>query len=837
MEQNFVVCFDSGQHLRHWLYTEPVWLDVSRLYETNYQMTPERYKDYVENVLDTAGKLSPQEGGRENLLGKTVSWKFLRMTEGDVKPTWAVYDTCAGFLANYAFCQIGVPKAGIYTCVLTTVGAAAVFVNGDCCFCHREFKRTGNETYTFQVRLKAGLNPLLIALWNVHLHATNSFSLCVADTPVTAVLPLLPSENREELEQDFAKLYLKDTVIRKALVLCTCGPLTSPGRFFYEITGGEGVVTERRPFRFEEPDKLFLVLSETEELSPGSSFSLNISYETAGTGVRIPGPVFDFETMVSVAVPRAPYEKRCAFLRERYGEWAELPVSRVKYRVLYACLAKLAVGETYPKEWMEQGLAYLNGRYDCGDFGMHALLRMLYQYPETFSPDLLKLAKACVLNFKYHEDDGGPSMMFCRSENHRILFASMEYLAGKLYPHERFTQSGEQGIFHQQRGREAAEKWIREKGCYGFMEWHSNTYYEEDVIAMLNLYEFGADYDGIRLRAGNMLEFIGTLMASHSFCGVMATTHGRCYEKHLLYPMTEPTAHLCWLLCGTAKNLVCSLSSGALCLLTSRYRPNRRLETIGAAPVLETRSRMGLFLQRGIDGVPCYTCRFEEYMVSAALEHRPGTCGTQVQAGQILLEGELPVFCTSFENASEHTRPSYWGGQYRMPRSIATSHVLAYAYHIETEEGASHCYFPIAQFDETAVCGHWIAGRKGRAYLAVWCSAGFQITKKGPWQNRELLCTAHDAVWLLQLGTEREFQSFSCFCKAVKETAVEEGDGGIAYQSPTDGRIWLGYGQKAAREGITFDGPAFPLIENSFVSSVYGSGLHRLPGQLLNFRD
>lgn len=837
MNQDFTIRYEKGQHLRRWLYTEPVCLDVSHLYENNYNVPFETYREYTNRFLSAADSLSPCEGGEETLLGMQTSWRLLRMADGDVKPTWAVFGTNANLLANYAFCQVCVPTAGTYSCALNTVGAAMVWINGHLCLEHMEFRRTGNQNLTFSAELNAGVNTLLIALWNVHLHATNSFALYFTDTEVTVTLPLLSSENREALENDFSKLYLAETVTENLPVLCAAEPLKCSGQFLWSVTDSGKPCIPPRTFRITEETGLSLPLSEAEQLPTGMPFSVSVCYIPNGSDKPIQGPAFSFERLNCTSVPKTDYAQRCEFLKEKYAKWAELPQSAVKFRILYACLAKLAFGQDCPTEWLERGLAYINARYDCADFGMHALLRILYLYSEQLSPKLLEKAKECVLNFKYNEDDGGRSMMFCRSENHRILFASLEYLAGRLFPHERFAQSGEQGIFHQQRGRTAVEKWIREKGCYGFMEWHSNTYYEEDMIAMLNLCDFGAEYDEIQTRAKNMLDFISVLMASHSSGGIMATTHGRCYEKNLFYPKTEPTAHLVWLLCGTAESLACMVSTGALCLLTSGYRPDKTIEETAREPILETRSRMGLFFQRGMDGVPCYTYRCPEYMVSAALEYRSGICGAQVQTGQILLEQKVPVFCTSFENASEHTRPSYWGGQYRTPRAVATDHLLAYAYHIETTEGATHFYFPIPLMDEVQSFGRWIVGRKGKAYIAVFCSADFNITKTGVFSNRELLCSARDAIWILQLGTETEFQTFSAFCKAVTESVIQETDGGICYDSPTCGKISLSFYRSATQNGAPYATENYPLIENKFVTSEYGSGIHRLQKRILNFKD
>ena len=150
----------------------------------------------------------------------------------------------------------------------------------------------------------------------------------------------------------------------------------------------------------------------------------------------------------------------------------------------------------------------------------------------------------------------------------RDRFYSAEYLAGLLFPKEVFSNSGQNGLFHIQKGKAGAARWIREKGTWGFSEWHSNTYYEENIISLLDIWEFGEEYDPIHHQSKALLDFICLLIASHSLKGIMAVTHGRCYEKSLIYPILEGISHINWLLFGVPDRLVGRIS---ICLLyTSR---------------------------------------------------------------------------------------------------------------------------------------------------------------------------------------------------------------------------------------------------------------------------
>lgn len=296
---------------------------------------------------------------------------------------------------------------------------------------------------------------------------------------------------------------------------------------------------------------------------------------------------------------------------------------------------------------------------------MHGLLRMYIRHAGSGRiPEPLKeRMKACILGFKYWVDEPGRSMMFTRSVNHEILFHSAEYVAGLLFPGDLFTNSGQNGLFHAMKGQLKSERWIKEKGTYGYMEWHSNTYYEEDLLALLNIYDFGEENAYIRILARQLIDLTVAIMATHSYRGVMVTTHGRSYEESIIHPELESMSHLNWLLFGQPKRLVRKLSIGCVALASSTYTPHADWEGVASDEEdLFTRTRMGLFPNKGMDGVNCATYRTKEYIVSGMVGSKKGEHGGQVHAGQILLDGTVPVFVTCFDNKSGMTRPSYWGG-------------------------------------------------------------------------------------------------------------------------------------------------------------------------------
>lgn len=80
--------------------------------------------------------------------------------------------------------------------------------------------------------------------------------------------------------------------------------------------------------------------------------------------------------------------------------------------------------------------AQMGQRQDTSDFSATALLRLLYGFGTStlIAPTVTAEIQSALIGFKYWLDEPGQDPMVYWSENHQILFASAEYLAGNLFP-------------------------------------------------------------------------------------------------------------------------------------------------------------------------------------------------------------------------------------------------------------------------------------------------------------------------------------------------------------------------------------------------------------------
>jgi hypothetical protein len=160
---------------------------------------------------------------------------------------------------------------------------------------------------------------------------------------------------------------------------------------------------------------------------------------------------------------------------------------------------------------------------------------------QEFSGDTDAFRQSSKLN--KHEDMGHGQDMTYWSENHRILFATAEYLAGQFWPDDQFVsmrafrkegpngglRKGDMtGRGHMAHARKRVLRWLDERLRIGFSEWNSPGYYVYDIIPLLNLADFAVDPE-IRVRAAMVMDLLIFDLALNSPTGAMAGSAGRVY--------------------------------------------------------------------------------------------------------------------------------------------------------------------------------------------------------------------------------------------------------------------------------------------------------------------
>ncbi len=171
---------------------------------------------------------------------------------------------------------------------------------------------------------------------------------------------------------------------------------------------------------------------------------------------------------------------------------------------------------------------------DTTDFDLLYLVNLWLPYRDQLDPALRSEIEARLHSFKYwFTEPTQPGLVDDRwywSENHRIIYHTLEYLAGDAFPNDQFTNDGRTGAAHRDEAKQRIEEWLDEKVRFGWSEWHSDVYYQKDATPLLTLVEHAPDPE-IAQRAAMVLDLLLLDVAMHLHNGNFGSTHGRSYMK------------------------------------------------------------------------------------------------------------------------------------------------------------------------------------------------------------------------------------------------------------------------------------------------------------------
>jgi hypothetical protein len=180
-----------------------------------------------------------------------------------------------------------------------------------------------------------------------------------------------------------------------------------------------------------------------------------------------------------------------------------------------------------PVDWSN-----LEGTLDqLEDFRMAPLIRIVYRHSQGIDATNLAKIHAAIFNLRYWMDQPGEDGHCYWSENHQILYASAEYLAGQKFPQQVFPRDGRTGREHMAAARQRVLTWLEQRWRYGFSEWYSNVYYVEDVAPLCNLIDFSDDAE-IVTKSEIILDLLLFDVATQSHRGTFVSTMGRAYDKN-----------------------------------------------------------------------------------------------------------------------------------------------------------------------------------------------------------------------------------------------------------------------------------------------------------------
>ncbi|HXF61852.1 MAG TPA: hypothetical protein VNK95_09545 [Caldilineaceae bacterium] len=777
-----------------------------------------------------------------------LTWQVVRCAEDHFVDLSGFYHTCH-YLCAWAYAQVVAPVTLQTELALTTNGPADVWLNGEHVHRHTHFHHQIPQTVRFTAKICEGTNEILVRFEGVAVRECPfAMALQIANAgqagypageAYRVALPttLEPVARRQKLAELMEHAYLMRDVyhrddkleVRWPQDMKLVGDLTArlqtpAGRIYAEgqplVRGG--TVHSLGPV-YNAPDGVYevLLMPKPEEyylhdMRVQHRLPLRISNNKYSQGYY------------------GTFEQR---RREALEDAARRNVN------VYSEIAKMALGEwsKVKVEVIEQAIENINNRADCSDFYLVGLLGMLHRFggDPSFPKEVEFVLADCALNFKYWMDEPGEDAMCYWSENHQILFHACEVLAGQLYPDRMFSNVGETGAWHRQKGERMALAWLRKRAAGGFREWDSNTYFEEDVLALAHLADLAENVEVAEMAAVVLDKLLFTL-AVNSYKGVFGSTHGRTYTPYIRGGRFEPTSGIGRLMWGMGVFNDRILGTVSLACATGYQMP----ELIAAIALdqpeeMWNRERHAGEMEEAVDRdsgpweVNKVTYKTPDYMLCSAQDYRPGEAGYQQHIWQATLGPDAVVFvthpaCSADDNCH---RPNFWHGNRILPRVAQWKDVLMAVHRLPAEDwmGFTHAYFPVAAFDETEIKDGWAFARKGNGYLALTAAQGLELITAGRTAYRELRSWGRNNIWLCQMGRAALDGSFADFKAKVLALEVAFEATSLRFLSLRNEVVAFGWEGPLLVNGAVQPLAGFPHYDNPYCYA-------ELPAQVMELR-
>ncbi len=778
-------------------------------------------------AAEEAGRLLAKphvEGERCAWRGEERTWELVRRPEKYL--LWGTYNISnhlgAAFLTN----NVQVKSASAYSFELSSkiTGRAMVYVDGKLAFDTADSNpemRGVFRRWAFQLEL-SGTHTLSVALFRVGRMAQIGFKLVCTNAALTTWLPDTPGlspEAREAVEAEIASLRLERDMFHPEDDVALITALAARP-FKASLENEDGLQTASATFSGSGRH----VLLQGAEL-PDGIYNLICDWLDE-KGQRLTGTQFEIKKTSPLKAPLGDDK-----LAERQRLTLEHYADNTERHSIFEAVARYALGR-YDEiaSQIEYTCDFIAARKDCADFAIQGLLRLMYweRKEQHLSDALNALMKDTILGFKYWVDEPGDTVMYMGSENHRMLFHVAEWMAGQLFPTEEFTNSGMRGLYHSTKGRMYITEWFRQRGRFGFDEWHSNSYFPISMAPVINVYDFAIGEDSkLREMAGYTLDYMCTILATDTYEGILGTTHGRSYGRYLKHPDMEGTSSLCWQLWGTG-----SLSKGtsgiaAALLATSAYRAPAILTpmALDKKTVLESRERQGLH-HGGIQSAEFVVFRTPDYQISGVQDYRKGEYESSSHPAQVTLSNKNVIFwsCPNTCEEGGGARPDYWSGCTTLPRVIQYRNVMSLTFQPSEAAWMTHCFFEQDRFDEVRYEGNWAFCRVAEGYVAIYSQHGFTLGDRGQYAGRELVCVAEENTWLVECGRQADWGTFDAFVEAIVDADLRPVEGGLAYDSPSVGRFVTGWDLVPTVGGEKVNTEGYALVDSPWAYSRYGSG-------------
>ncbi len=481
----------------------------------------------------------------------------------------------------------------------------------------------------------------------------------------------------------------------------------------------------------------------------------------------------------------------------------------------YRAAALYALGEDFPlaERIIQDDLEGIVLRKDCSDFYFSVILYLYQQHGQQMSAELRQEIKKTALEFRYWIDEPGNDVMWFFSENHALLFHICQLLAGRLFPNEVFTNSGNSSEKMVSKAERLLDNWFEEFFAEFMTEWNSSAYIPVDMVGLGVLYEAEPEGSALKAKAKKAMDMISRCLAINGHNGANMATFGRSYEEQIKGNYTSGTTSLLYLLYG--KGFLNRVGMGYIMLALGSYAPP---EEYSRYLTLAPKEQLLFRNTQGFEG-HVNTCLYKtsEVVLSTAVAFKPFGEGYQEHIVQAAITPLAQAFINHPGEVQPYGsgRPSFWAGNGSLPLAVQHKGTGVLVYKIADNQLVeyTHAYFPVAEFSQVEIGKNWIAGKQNNGYIGLIAVNGLRLSDKGKFAGRQLISQGKNNIWLVETAQTDEFATLQEFTNYLQQVSVIQTEDEVAIHNSRygtmkvqmDGTVWV-EGQKQDGYPLTAEG-------------------------------
>ncbi len=424
-------------------------------------------------------------------------------------------------------------------------------------------------------------------------------------------------------------------------------------------------------------------------------------------------------------------------------------------------------------------------RADCSDFRLTEIIWMYALGRDILPASLLEQFKKCMLGYRYWFTEKGNDVMWFFSENHALSLHACEYIAGRLFPDDVFSNSGMTGREHMEHALAMIREWFAFVLEYGYTEWCSVNYLPIDMLGYMTLMKFSGngEIDSLCRRA---LDMTFRIYALQCYRGMLLGANGRAYINDVLSPTDIQANAFCYFAWGTSYAVYGYKPT--LYALLDEYECPQNLKDLALPGKEKTIEEH--FVQ-GYDRIPITIVKTENYFIGSSGSSLEGKCGDQEHLFDAMVGDEDGRFWINHPGEARvlgTRRPGYFTGNGFTPHvsQYRSSAVISYRFPDTTEVNFTHLILFRDSFDKVILREKSLFLRRGGVNVFIHADNGLQLPQTESLSKYELRSPGLTNTWYVRIDDTMAFESFM---ENMESLSFTENNGNLETMDPVYGRV------------------------------------------------